>query len=231
MLIAIASPIYDQAQPLFVSSLLATVLALRERGHRADWRFAQGMVVHRARNLLVREQLASGADVLVQIDADHTWQPADLICAVEAVGERRAHLVGFPYKSRRPEFVRYTNVFASPSLFRGGSPLQGFKYEGATFVEVDWVGGGILVLSRQMVEKVAAAAPAGPAGEPLVFAFDGIDGEDVHLCRRWREQFGGAVHCVIEAKIGHIGSAMYSGDFREAIGHLPLTLQKERTCV
>lgn len=206
MRVALGSPIYERAEPAFVTCLIDALDTLRERGHEADWRYAS-TIVHYARNYLMKDMLDCGADVLVQLDADNQWDPSDLCDAVDAVAEGCADVVGFAYLDRKQSHIRDVR-WASPIVH---GPLRpGFERAGKRYIEVDAVGGGALVCSRASVERMSADAPRQPLGDaPVLFDFRVEVGEDRFFCERWRAM-GGRVHCDATSLVGHIGSTVYA---------------------
>jgi hypothetical protein len=207
MRITIGSPIYERPEPAFVTCLIATLDLLRERGHHADWRYASS-VVHYGRNFLMHDMLRHQPDVLVQLDTDHQWEAGDLVDAIETVVEGHADVIGFAYLDRKRNSIHQTPSWTSPMIYN--APKPGFEREGKRYIEVDAVGGGLLVTSRACIEKMSEGAPRQYLGDaPMLFDFQGDVGEDRYFCDRWRSM-GGKVHCDMTSLIGHIGRTVYA---------------------
>lgn len=205
--IAIGSPVYDRAEPAFITCLLATLDLLRERGHQADWRYVS-TIVHYARNYLMHDMLRSQPDILVQLDTDHQWEAVDVVDAIETVAEGHAEVIGVTYLGRKPTGAYERPQWTSPMLHQ--PPRLGFQRAGKRYVEVDAVGGGILVCSRVCIEKMSADAPRQYLGDaPMLFDFQGDVGEDLYFCNRWRSM-GGKVHCDMTSLVGHIGRNVFA---------------------
>ncbi len=209
MIVTLGSPIYERPEPAFVTCLIATLDLLRERGHQADWRYVSN-ITHVARNYLVADMLKKDPSVLVQIDGDHQWEAEDVVDAIETVAEGQADIIGFSHLDRRPMNIREI-VWCSPIV--RGKAGWGFERNGKHYIEVDAVGGGILVTSRACIEKMSANVPEQELGEvPAIFQFppDG-GGEDSLFCDKWRAT-GGKVHCDVTSLVGHIGKIIYAAN-------------------
>ena len=220
---AFASPVADKVEPLFVKSLTETLGLLHARGHEADWRFVSSSVLHESRNTLARDQLRSGADILVQADADQTFDAECLVNAIECVAAGHADVLGFPITVRRPGAKE---KFASPALIdeadpgyvgRPRLPFRAFRYEGVRYVEVAHVS-GIVVFSRRCVEQLSADAERAEDGSPILWDFGGRNaqgarvGEDMYFSQRWRAA-GGRIFCNFAAKVGHVGKFSFGSDY------------------
>lgn len=202
MRVTLASPIYERAEPAFVTCLIATLDELHARGHEADWRYANA-IVHQARNYLMDDMMRHKPDVLVQLDADHQFDAADVTDAIEAVGEGLADIIGFAYP-RRVNGPHDGMPWTSPILRSPARP--GFIRADKQYAEVDGVGGGILVCSYVCIERMSVDVPRQVlGGAPMLFDFRPDVGEDAFFCDRWRAM-GGKVYCDVTSLVGHIGS-------------------------
>lgn len=207
MRVTIASPIYERPEPGFVVCLIALLDELREREHLADWRYASA-VTHWARNYLMNEMMRDEPDVLVQLDGDHQFEAADVADAIELVGAGHAEVVGFACLGRKPKNAHEPPPWASPVVRR---PVRSrFEFRGRQYIEVDAVGGGLLVCSHSVVERMSMDAPRQIFGNsPMLFDFTGALGEDTFFCDRWRGM-GGKIHCDVTSLTGHIGTRVYA---------------------
>jgi hypothetical protein len=205
--VTIGSPVYDRAEPAFVTCLIATLDLLRERGHQADWRYVS-TIVHYARNYLMHDMMRTEPDVLVQLDTDHQWDAVDVVDAIETVAEGHSDVVGVAYLGRKPTGAHERPRWTSPMLHQ--NPKPGFERAGKQYIEVDAVGGGILVCSRASIEKMSVDVHRQYLGDaPMLFDFQGDVGEDLYFCKRWREM-GGKVHCDMTSLVGHIGRNVFA---------------------
>jgi hypothetical protein len=128
--------------------------------------------------------------------------------------------VGLPYRFK-------TNASCTPVL----SLLPGVKYDGTKLSEVQHVGSGLLLLKRNVFEKLSATHPdwkhklresgvsvyserKGARDFAYTFFAEGFDSEgymlteDFKLCEDWRA-LGGKVHLAAWAKTEHHGSFSY----------------------
>lgn len=223
MKIFLGSPCYDSMEPEFVGSLIATMDALHDRGHElCDWGYVRGTLPHFARNTLAAEAVSEGADVMVQIDADHQWKSGDLVAAIECVGSGRTDVVGFAHVKRTNETVG-GDSFVSPKMFAGDKSLRAIRQDGVVYLEVRAVGAGILVASRRCLESLAKTAPRDKRGQSKIFMMPDEIGEDVYFCDKWRE-LGGKVYCHRDAVVAHIGKTQFASSFQLAIRDMPIEI-------
>lgn len=224
--VVIATPVYADVAPEFTQSLIESLALLRERRYLATWIYEARSIVDRSRNLLVAQQLAAKADVLVQIDADTAWPAPDLVAGVEAVLSGMVDVLGYPVPNRRPGVG--APDLTSPYLLPD-RPVRGFTVSGMRFVEVASVG-GIIIASRAAVLRLSENVVRDGRGIPEIFSFERVEGirlgEDVYFCRRWRD-LGGKVHCLIDSTITHFGRVAYQGDFSASmLTGVPLDLEE-----
>lgn len=218
MRVTIGSPIYERPEPAFVTCLISLLDELRERGHTVDWRYSSA-VVHWSRNHLMADMMKHEPDVLVQLDADMQWDPLDVVDAIETVAEEEADVIGFAYLDRKPPSAHQPPGWVSPA---GIAARTGFMRNDKHYLDVDTVGGGILVTSRRCIERMAEGRPRQHLGAPMVFDFPGELGEDGAFCQRWREM-GGRVYCDVTSLVGHIGSRVYAMNPQNLLYQLDIT--------
>jgi hypothetical protein len=222
--IFIASPCYDSMEPEFVGSLLASMDALRERGHElCDWGYVKGTLPHFARNAIAAEAVDEGADVMVQVDTDHQWGSTNLVEAIECVGSGSADVVGFPHVTRSDDTLG-GDPFVSPKLFKEQA-LRAIRYAGVVYVEVRAVGTGVLVVSKRCLERLSESAPKNKRGQPKLFMMPDETGEDTFFCDKWRE-LGGKVYCHRDAIVAHIGKTTFAASFQLAIRDMPIEVEE-----
>lgn len=209
MNILLATPLYERPEADTVQSVEATRDALLARGDYVQpWRLIRAGLVHESRNIICRMFLESQCDVLVQIDHDHVWKAEDLIATIDFVGKSGlAHVCGFAHPYKRS----WAKGMASPRFLKE-RPIPRVVYEGRAYLEVDVVGGGILVTSRRAIELSTEKARTLDDGSRAPFDIRAGYGEDVWFCREWRK-LGGTIYCALEADIGHIGPFVYRADF------------------
>jgi hypothetical protein len=220
----LGSPVYDAMEPEFVGSLLASMDALRERGHEiCDWGYVKGTLPHFARNAIAAEAMSEEADVMVQLDTDHQWASRHLVEAVECVGSGSADVVGYAHVTRSDNTLG-GDPFVSPKLLPEKS-LRAIRHGGVVYVEVRAVGAGILVASRRCLERMSEGVPRDKRGQPKLFVTPDEMGEDVYFCDQWRA-LGGKVYCHRDAVVAHIGKTTFASSFQLAIRDMPIEVEE-----
>lgn len=187
-------------------ALLAEQVVLALKGHRLTTGFTVGcsLITH-ARNDVCANFLASGADILVFIDADIGWEPGAVLKLVET-GE---DVVGgaYPYKKAEEGY---------PVAWLGNTAEPGPN----GLIAVGALPGGFLAVTRAALERIAEAEPARVytwGGKQLYAYFEApfIDGrlygEDVYFCASWRH-VGGKVWLRPDLVLTHVGGVnSYTG--------------------
>jgi hypothetical protein len=95
------------------------------------------------------------------------------------------------------------------------------------FIKVPLIGTGLMVITREALEKIAEAHPEllhRPAGQPPTLrCFETeIDergtplSEDWSFCVRWRK-LGGDIWALVDEEIGHFGQMMYRGRYLDRL--------------
>lgn len=192
MKIAVITPCYSGTVNVhFAISLLQTI----SRVKKADCSFFSNIgssILPQARNLLVAQAMAWGADKLVMIDDDVSWQSDDfqkLVLAPEKI-------VGGAYQ-KRPH-----TPHAAPEMAVSTFP-EGLKADWRGLCEVDGAATGFLRVDREVIEGLKAVCqkisddncpPEQEAQLFEYFAFDRIikdgktylQGEDYGFCRKAR---------------------------------------------
>ena len=222
--IFLGSPCYDSMEPEFVGSLIASMDALRARGHDlCDWGYVRGTLPHFARNALAAEAMSEEADVMVQLDTDHQWASRHLVEAVECVGSGRADVVGYAHVTRSNDTLG-GDPFVSPKMFKEPS-LRAIRHDGVVYVEVSAVGTGVFVASRRCLERLSKLAPLNKRNEPKLFMMPDETGEDVYFCEKWRA-LGGKVYCHRDAIVAHIGKTTFASSFQLAVRDMPIEIEE-----
>lgn len=153
-----------------------------------------------ARATMLRKALDIKADVIVFIDHDVSWKPADLVKLIETEGDVVAGL----YRFKTPGEVRYMGVLDDD---RNGMPQV--RADGA--IKATLVPAGFLKVTRSAVNRFMTAYPElvyGEASSPSVDLFHhGAHkgawwGEDYAFCRNWRA-IDGEIWIVPDLDITH----------------------------
>lgn len=174
-----------------------------------------------ARASLAEKALRYGADVIVYIDHDLSWEPEDLLTLIETPGD----VVAGTYRFKEEPEKYMGRTYPSDD----GRAIM--REDGA--IRMAAIPAGFLKITRRVVEKVRSSYPE------LVFdndeprrcftdlfhhgAHNGIwFGEDYAFCRRWLD-LGEQIWCVPTLKIDHHTSdgAVYRGDYHDFLLRQP----------
>jgi hypothetical protein len=170
-----------------------------------------------ARATLARRALDAGADVIVYLDYDLSWQPADLLKVLQAEGD----VVAGTYRFKKDE-EEYMGVVRTDTA---GRPLT--RRDGA--IEATRVPAGFLKLTRVAIDRFMQAYPAlcfGPDRHSVDLFNHGAHqgvwwGEDYAFCRNWLD-CGGAIALVPDLDITHHApDRAYPGNFHQFLLRQP----------
>jgi glycosyltransferase involved in cell wall biosynthesis len=201
---------------------LASSLSLIQR---AGWE--EGMVsevgcpyISSARATMLRKALDAKADVIVFIDHDVSWRPADLLKLIETEGD----VVAGTYRFKRDDEVEYMGALITQA---DGTPLVR-ESDGAILAHS--IPAGFLKVTKEAIGKFCRAYPDLLYGEPYAPHIDLFNhgahqgvwyGEDYAFARRWRE-CGGQIWLVPDLTINHhAGSVVYPGNYHEFLLRQP----------
>lgn len=217
----------------YTESLIGLVFKLAARGHETIYsKMYNESLITRARNGLVHEFLSSDADAILFIDADHWFDPDDVVRMIESGKD----VIGavYPMKSINWDSVReaialgiddlrpYTGYFAANLL----PDTKQVKINEP--VEMDNVPTGMMFITRRVFEAMEPNCKKyAHHGSDGFFDFDKMvteyfktqvtpEGvllsEDFDFCYEWRK-LGGSVYAAPWVKITHIGEYEFSGSF------------------
>ena len=203
--VCIATTSYDNPTASYTFSLQDSREALHKAGIQTAYYLLQGNChVDDSRNRIMQEFLLSDCTELVFLDADVSWQAADLVKLCQYDEE----LIGAVYPFKRPDKKGDMPVRMMP----GEVTENGLH-------EVEGLPTGFLRMSRNVIETLANLSESfngnnGHATEtPLLFQRTLIDGTrwggDLNFCNRWRAT-GGRVMCDPEIKLGHTAKVVFT---------------------
>ena len=245
--VMIATPLYGgMAQAAYMRSILDLVILLRDSGIGVEWRYlAHESLIPRARNGLVHIFLhdCPTCTHLLFVDADIGFKAPDVLAMLRSGKE----VVGAPYVKKG---VNWKNVAAAVKAQPDEPPAslaQVMGYYVINFaagtqeisldkpVEVKEIGTGLLLISRPVFHRLAAAYPQRryyPDEEEdnstRVWAFfdAGIDpasgrylSEDYFFCHLWRA-IGGKIFMCPWVRTTHTGPYDFPGDLVEVARRL-----------
>lgn len=211
MVIYLGIPMYGGAHGLTVSCLLASQKRLMEMGHTVITDIvADGSILTKVRNGIVKRFLDSPADVLVSIDSDMCWEPETLQKLVEA-----------------PFDISVANYRAKNTrvIWMAQSMGVGVCHEGDDWHQTHRAGTGMMVIKRETITGMIEALPHLQYEDrgvvyPCLFDFElsngQYHGEDYTFCRR-AESIGKEIYILADAFMGHIGTTVYGGNYSEHI--------------
>jgi hypothetical protein len=211
----IATPCLDgNVSAHYTASLARSIMLLQQRGWRApqvDFEIGNSLIAD-ARNKLVARFLASDCSDLVFIDADLSWQAADLL----RLASHDRPLVAGVYQRKSRTKIDFAVKFGAD-----------IAQDADGLVAVQRVGTGFMRLRRDGLEKMVAAHPAlrlknpaAPDDGRFYALFDTavVDGqfvgEDFTFCDRWRA-LGGQVLIDPALNFAHHGATAYDEPLRK----------------
>lgn len=159
---------------------------------------------------------------LLMVDADMSFAPELIVDMIEF--DQPVVGIMYPKKIYPPMYV--------------GKLLDGPQVVNKGFLKVQGVGGGVLLIKREAIEKMLELKWADsddrckiPVGRDLVNSvklhriikcFDRIEGEkatlseDYSFCQRWRN-CGGDIYAATHHEVTHIGPHTYSGRYADGM--------------
>lgn len=171
-----------------------------------------------ARANMTRKALDAGADVIIYLDYDLSWDPPNLLRLLETPGDVVAGTYRFKHEPEEYMAQIHSDYTGRP-LCRGDGCISTAR-----------VAAGFLKVTRQAVERFAAAYPHlvyGPAENPSIDLFNhgahkGVWwGEDYAFCRNWTEA-GGDIWIVPDLNITHhAGERAFPGNYHEFLLRQP----------
>ena len=171
-----------------------------------------------ARATMARKAIDAGADVIVFLDYDLSWDPKDLLTLLETEGE----VVMGTYRYKQAEEKYMGAIFTEPD----GSPIP--RADGALKMECGPA--GFLKVTKIGLQTIARMHPELLFGDPLAPTVDLFNhgahnfvwwGEDYALCRRWIAD-GGDVWLVPNLNINHhTATEEFKGNYHEFLLRLP----------
>lgn len=215
MKLYVATPSYDgKVTCSYANSLVRTYMACGIAGIEVCNDLKIGCCyVDFARNWLVHRFLQSDADSLLFVDADMGWDEN----AVVRLYQSPFGIAGgvYPMKQDRPQY-----------------PIELLGPQSDGFVEAKYLPTGFMLVKRAVFDHLAARADIplykdAQSGE-MVYSFfqcipnaEGYTGEDTEFCNRWRK-IGGRVWCLPSIDFEHQGIKIWSGNYGEFLGKIPL---------
>lgn len=184
-----------------------------------------------ARANMTRRALDAGADVIVYIDYDLSWEPQDLLTLIETEGD----VVAGTYRFKQDE-ERYMSTIHTDHM---GFPIV--REDGC--IKADRVPAGYLKVTKSAIQQFMRAFPHLLYGDPDHYSIDLFNhgahkgqwfGEDYSFSRNWHDGCRGDIWLVPDLNLTHHSpTKAFPGNFHEFLlrqpggSHAPAQSEKE----
>lgn len=212
--VAIGMPVGKPIPPQTVSSIFATAYRMGQMGIRCDLLMQVCGVVTIARDSVLDEFLACGADKLFWIDSDMAWTPSDFIRMLALSTKYDVVAVAYPSRSLDGVFQVNTDGLTTHAISEHG------------LFNVNSLGLGFCIVDRKPLELLASRSPRvidGYSQKEMaeVFRVDRTATghrrtEDVAFFGDLRDA-GFTVWCDPSIELGHIGEKEWRGRLSDAV--------------
>ncbi len=220
--VVMCCPTRDRPHDAWLNALERSVPILSEAGfdHQACFEIANPYISG-ARAGMVRRAMLKGAEIVVFLDDDVSWQPEDLVRLVQARGD----VVAGTYRFKVPGDEAYMGEHA---VGPDGRPIV--RDDGA--ILMSFIPAGFLKVTRSALDRFMEAYPELVIDKdndgfrsPDLFnhgAHKGVwYGEDYAFSRRWREA-GGEIWLLPDLQLDHNGKeTTWKGNYNEYLLRLP----------
>jgi len=214
------NPVVNRPHDAFIASLEASVPLIEAAG----WEHGlatelNNPYISAARASMTRKALDAGADVVVYLDHDLSWDPADLVTLLKTKGD----VVAGTYRFKHDGPEEYMGcIFTEPN----GRPLC--RPDGC--IKADRVPAGFLKITKEAIGHFMTSYPHlvyGPPYNPSVDLFNhgahkGVwFGEDYAFSRNWCDS-GGEIWIIPNLNINHhTKDKVYPGNFHSFLLRQP----------
>lgn len=206
---------------VFLESMEASVPALDAAGidHKLVFEVGSTYISYARANML-RKALDTQPDVVVFIDHDMGWRPADLLKLIQTPGD----VVAGTYRYKTDAKTEFMGTWRTDE---DGFPVV--REDGC--VRAEWVPAGFLKVTAQAVNAFMDSYPEltfGPRYRPFIDLFNhgahqGVwYGEDYAFSRRWNDR-GGEIWIVPDLDLSHHGAdgTVYPSNFHTHLRQCP----------
>lgn len=219
--VVICCPTYTQPHPETLAAIEAAVPALDAAGldHRLVWEI-QNPYISGARATMLRKALDDRADIIVFLDHDVSFEPADLVELITTPGEVVAGL----YRYKKPgEPEEYMGNLATDAA----GHVQ-VRPDGC--IRAERIPAGFMKVTKEAVDRFMKAYPAlcyGPSYAPSIDLFnhgahEGVwFGEDMAFSRNWIAA-GGEIWVIPDLDlVHHSATEAFPGNYHEFLLRQP----------
>lgn len=213
MNVYVGLPMYGGAHGLAVRSLLSLQSYLLSKGHTVTFDIVTGgSILPKVRNGIVKRFIDSNADVLLFLDSDMCFESETIEKLINAPFD--VSVANYRYRHNTVKYMAQATTTATGALINGD-----------VWYKADLAGTGIMSIKRQAIDGMIAKYPELTYKDsneqiPCLFDFELKDGEyygeDYTFCNRLTST-GGQIFILADCYIGHIGDAVYGGNYKEFI--------------
>jgi hypothetical protein len=214
----------------YAASLALSIPLLQQEGFTVEYLPVPGQLVEHARNYIAARALSTGADKVVYLDDDVSWEPRDLVRLVTLPHA----LIGATYRKKDPSVEKYAVLF--PDTARDD------QY-GA--VEARYIPGGFMKVERHVFEQMSANLQPYPhpavletAEEPYMFPFFKVltsaepghsagESEDMWFCVEW-QRLGGVSWVYPDIRVQHTTEITLQSYFRQYLERITTDTRADR---
>lgn len=199
-IVAFCTPTITRPFPAYLAAFEASLPALEAAGYQPKAVFETGNpYISAARATMLRKALDGGAEIVVFIDHDLSWEPGDLLTLVQTPGDVVAGL--YRFKRAEEEYMGAWDV--DPA----GRPL--LRDDGC--IRASRVSAGFLKVTKAAVERFMRGYPNLCYGSPISPSVDLFNhgahegvwwGEDYAFSRNWLA-LGGEIAVVPDLNLTH----------------------------
>lgn len=230
--ITIATPMYGGiCHGAYMKSVFSLINILGQKGYTVNFsELSNESLITRARNTLTEMFLRSYHDYLLFIDSDQGFDPAgvakmieenvDLVGAAVPMKGINWDRVRSAAKEDKEDLSKFTSIY---NVNISNEQKAVLKNNPNSIVEVDYVGSGLMLIHRDVFQKLKEVTPSYRSdqhstggieyGETIYdFWRTDIDpasnrllSEDYNFCKVWREA-GGKIYLAPYVKVVHVGT-------------------------
>lgn len=230
--ITIATPMYGGiCHNTYLKSLFTLTNMLTQKGYKVNYsEISNESLITRARNTLTELFLRTGNDYLLFIDSDQGFNAAgvvrmieedvDLIGAAVPMKGINWDRVRMAVKNDEKNLSKFTSIY---NVNISNEQKEMLKKNPTEKVEVDFMGTGIMLISRNVFQRLKEFTPSYRSDQAglsniaygeTVYDFwrTGIDpeskrllSEDYNFCNMWKK-LGGKIYLAPYVKVVHVGT-------------------------
>jgi len=230
--ITIATPMYGGVcHGAYLKSIMSLTNLLGKRGYTANYSdLSNESLITRARNTLTEMFLRSNSDYLLFIDSDQGFNADGVLKMIEEgvdVIGAAVPMKGINWNRVKAAALAGQDDLAKHSAIYNFNATQdqknSIKENPLSIVEVDYVGSGLMLISRNALQSLKEVTPSYRSdqtktggilyGETIYdFWRTDIDpesnrllSEDYNFCKVWKDQ-GGKIYLAPYVKVVHVGT-------------------------